>query len=547
MYSFSRSRAAIMISNALTAAVRPLVVAAVMAVGFAGAAAAQEVSTTVVVASDTLPNLGEAVTFTATVTSAGSVVGGLGVTFFDGGTTLDTVLVEADGTASLTTSTLTLGPHHITAAFNGTLEASASSNTVDITVIAATSTTVVTATPNPGTTGQPITLTATVTSAAGDVTGGLGVTFFDGADLLDTVPVAADGTATLTVPFAIWGSRTITAAFNGTSSVGASNGTTTLVVNAAESINVRAMQVLATPVVAAISGRAFSDAVNGAIAAGFAGGDETELGPEGIGITRDLGGTQIWANLRFTGTGSWGPLGTEGVLAGRQFNGLGGVTFEVTPNVVFGIVGGYENFAYRSDDLDADLDGGGWTAGGYFGARLGETLRFNAAVGYSGIGYNVQSGPAAASFSAGRVVATMGLNGAIEGDRFVLTPSVDAFGVWEYQEGYTDTLGMVQDARSFMTGRVSAGIKVGLPIATGGVTILPYAGLYADFAVGEEGAELAELGLVSPLGGTASARATGGFSLAIGDHATIDLGATYDGLGRPVQSFGVTGGLNVAF
>src|SRR5262249_28797340 len=61
--------------------------------------------------------------------------------------------------------------------------------------------------------GQPVTLTATVTSAAGVPTGF--VTFSDGAGVQGTAPVDANGVATLTVPLAV-GNHALTASFVGT-------------------------------------------------------------------------------------------------------------------------------------------------------------------------------------------------------------------------------------------------------------------------------------------------------------------------------------------
>ena len=63
------------------------------------------------------------------------------------------------------------------------------------------STTTVQASPASATTGEQVVLTATVTCPGFPPTGGLGVTFFDGPDLLDTVPVNVGGQASLTTSF----------------------------------------------------------------------------------------------------------------------------------------------------------------------------------------------------------------------------------------------------------------------------------------------------------------------------------------------------------
>lgn len=92
---------------------------------------------------------------------------------------------------------------------------------------AVSSSTTVTATPQSAEVGAPVQLAATVDCPA-DPTGGLGVTFFDGGDLLDTVPVNANGQAGYTATFTTAGSHTITAAYNGNAECDASNNTTTV-------------------------------------------------------------------------------------------------------------------------------------------------------------------------------------------------------------------------------------------------------------------------------------------------------------------------------
>ncbi|MEU6383823.1 Ig-like domain-containing protein [Streptomyces bauhiniae] len=94
------------------------------------------------------------------------------------------------------------------------------------------SSTTVTASPQSATVNTPVQLLATVDCPA-DPTGGLGVTFFDGGDLLDTVPVNANGQAGYTATFTTAGTHTITAAYNGNTDCDASNSTTNVQVSAA--------------------------------------------------------------------------------------------------------------------------------------------------------------------------------------------------------------------------------------------------------------------------------------------------------------------------
>lgn len=82
------------------------------------------------------------------------------------------------------------------------------------------------------TTGQSVALSAAVT-CAGDPSGGLGMTYFDGSNLLATVPVGTDGTAAYSTSFTSTGTHTVTAAYNGNDNCDASNSTTTVQVTAA--------------------------------------------------------------------------------------------------------------------------------------------------------------------------------------------------------------------------------------------------------------------------------------------------------------------------
>ena len=62
--------------------------------------------------------------------------------------------------------------------------------------------------------GQPVTLTATVSSSAGASPSGM-VSFYDGTTVLGTAPVDSSGTATLSATKLVLGANTITAHYNG--------------------------------------------------------------------------------------------------------------------------------------------------------------------------------------------------------------------------------------------------------------------------------------------------------------------------------------------
>src|SRR5262249_53379445 len=142
-------------------------------------------STTVALASSVNPAVtGQAVTFTATVAAvapgAGTPTGT--VTFKDGNVVLGTAPVGADGTARFTTSFAAASGHVITAVYSGDPNfvgstSQAFTEQVNAGTTQATTTTLSTSTAT-AVFGQSVTLTASVTSAAGVPTGT--VTFRDG-------------------------------------------------------------------------------------------------------------------------------------------------------------------------------------------------------------------------------------------------------------------------------------------------------------------------------------------------------------------------------
>jgi len=187
----------------------------------ASSAVAQQVNPagtmTTLVISGSPTIFGQTVVFTAAVAASapGSGTPTGTITFFDGATPLGTVNL-AGGNASLVTSALPAGSHSITATYNGdsNFATSTSAATAQQVNPAATQTTV-TAAPNPGTTGQPVTFTALVLALApGNGTPTGTVDFFDGSTLLGSATLSG-GTASFTTSALTASSHSITAVFVG--------------------------------------------------------------------------------------------------------------------------------------------------------------------------------------------------------------------------------------------------------------------------------------------------------------------------------------------
>ena len=172
--------------------------------------------TAVVLASSLNPSAsGQAVTFTATVSASQSAARPSGmVVFRDGAATIGTGALNSAGNATLTTSSLSIGNHGITAVYGGSANDDSSTSNAVVQVVSLASTAVsLTATPNPANTGQAVTLTATVAATAAGLPGPAGiVTFADQFGGLGSVAVAG-GAAILTTSTLAVGTHQITATF----------------------------------------------------------------------------------------------------------------------------------------------------------------------------------------------------------------------------------------------------------------------------------------------------------------------------------------------
>lgn len=154
---------------------------------------------------------GQSITLTATLTNDAAPSGS--VTFTDGGTVIGSAPISNDQ-AAFTTSSLSVGAHTLQATYAGDANnAAAASPTLTDTVAAAPTTTSLTDSRNSEPYYTPLTLTATVTSAGPAPTGT--VTFYDGSTSIGSAPVAADGTASLSIQTLVVGAHSLTAAYSG--------------------------------------------------------------------------------------------------------------------------------------------------------------------------------------------------------------------------------------------------------------------------------------------------------------------------------------------
>jgi YVTN family beta-propeller protein len=180
-------------------------------------------TTTALTFNPAAPTFGQAVTMTATVSvSVPNALAFGTVTFNDGTTTLGTVSLRRIGTdpfttAQFTTSTTALasGSHTISAIYSGDTANDPSSVSVPLTVSPAATTTTLSSSPNPSTSGASVTFTARVTGFGRPIGS---IDFRDGGIVLATVPLSTTccgSLATFTTNTLAHGSHSIDAHYGG--------------------------------------------------------------------------------------------------------------------------------------------------------------------------------------------------------------------------------------------------------------------------------------------------------------------------------------------
>jgi hypothetical protein len=148
------------------------------------------------------------------------------VIFTAGGTILATAPLNANGSASVTISTLGAGTYSIVATYSADINFAASSSPVVIEkVIGADSVVTITASPNPATYGQTVSFRATVRPAQGSAIPTGTVVFSDGGTTLGPVPLDATGAASFNISTLSVGTHTITASYNGSGNFDPSSAT----------------------------------------------------------------------------------------------------------------------------------------------------------------------------------------------------------------------------------------------------------------------------------------------------------------------------------
>ena len=447
-------------------------------------------------------SFGQAVTFTATVTSAGGTPTGT-ITFLDAGIAVGTATL-AGGVASFATTTLTVGSHPITASFPGGGSFTASVSTALVQVVGI-----------PADSVRLRTLQLAVTKVEAQASGAAFQGAVDGA--------ISDG-------FSDSGGSLITPNggglhfnFTGEPQAGLGGGTSEFELDheLARGRVARERPVDRTELLGAAvhherqQQRAWQRHTRSSRLCRQPNADQGAAA--GRAHSPRLAGLGGCARHRLNTDVS------AGDIVGGQVNALLGVTRRLTPDFLIGVLGGYETFDYSSNTLNGRFKGDGWTAGGYLGGRLWPGLRFDAAVARSGVSYDGVSGTASATFPGSRWVGSAGLTGTYKAWLLEIEPSAKVYALWERDNQYLDSLGTLQNSNNFSNGRASGGVKLAYPWPSSPtVTVAPYVGMYADYYFNNSNS--APLLLPTQFVQGWSARLTGGLNFGVAGGAKVSIG-----------------------
>jgi hypothetical protein len=231
---------------------------------------------------------------------------------------------------------------------------------------------------------------------------------------------------------------------------------------------------------------------------------------------------------------------------GRHLNVTGGVAYRMSATLLLGGVVGYEDFNYELGLRNVELDGNGWTAGGYVGWKFWDRLRLDGMLIYSRISYDAQADAVTGDFDADRVTGMMRVSGrwTIVPWLFV-EPSGRVIHTHEDQDGFTDTAGVAQEDYSFDVGTASFGGEVGSPLAWNGVTITPSVGLFGDYGLGDSTQN--DVAVVPQAEDGWSARVTSGVRLSVDNGLSASIGIDYAGIGVDAQQWMLRAGVGMKF
>lgn len=187
-------------------------------------------TTTALSAGPNPSNYGQTVVLTATVTTSGSSVPTGSVTFRNGTTALGKTMLDATGTAILSTTKVPVGLDSLAASYNGdSIDSASTSSVLTQTVNPAQLTMTLTSTPNPSTAGKSVKFVA-VLSSNGSLPNSQQVTFTYNGTTIGTATISG-GKATFSTSALPSGRDVVTATYAGDANYNSASRSVTQTVN----------------------------------------------------------------------------------------------------------------------------------------------------------------------------------------------------------------------------------------------------------------------------------------------------------------------------
>jgi hypothetical protein len=174
-------------------------------------------------------------------------------------------------------------------------------------------------------------------------------------------------------------------------------------------------------------------------------------------------------------------------MDGFAYNGILGVDYKFTPDIVVGVAGSYEKVDLDTGYNRGSYDGSGFSVLPYVGIGLGNGWSWDASVGYGWLNYDVtrNAGAIKGSYDSERFSINTNLIGFASYEGFLFQPKIGLMYINEDQDAYKEvgTGGNRIGADHSEFGRMTAGSKIGYAFGNS----IPYLKLYGewDFLVPE--------------------------------------------------------------
>lgn len=236
-------------------------------------------------------------------------------------------------------------------------------------------------------------------------------------------------------------------------------------------------------------------------------------------------------------TGRWTFFdGDDSAFDGHIADLAAGVDYRVAENLIVGVLGGYgiANFDTMTAAGKGSFSADGLSGGAYLGWLAAPGVLLDAMAAYTGTDYDNRAAGVTGVFDARRITLATNLKGRADLGALIAEPGIAFWWASEHQDGYTDSAGVAHGERMVTAGRLSAGPKFILPLASMSTSTekqlqVWFAALAEhDFSNQSAGSTLA----LPDLGDGVSARIKAGFDAHLANGAKLTLQAEFSGLGN---------------